>query len=103
MEESSKTAPIVGRITYAYYPTEEYTDAESYLKAIREELPYMATTGMRLETLTREPEIRKAVDDFLYDYFDVGDGNPRSLEDYQREYQKDGQKPSVKEKREKER
>lgn len=98
MEESSKTAPlIVGRITYAYDTPEEFTGAEKYLQTIRDELPYMATTGMRFETLTKDPEVRKAVDDIVYDF--NGEKNPHPLA----YYQADGQKTPVKEGKAKER
>lgn len=98
MEESSKTAPpIVGRITYAYDTPEEFTDAEEYLQTIRDELPYMATTGMRFKTLTKDPEVRKAVDDIVYDF--NGERNPHPLA----YYQADGQKAPKKEGKAKER
>ena len=64
----------VGRVTFASGEQVEYLDGETYLKAIREELPYMATTGFRYETLTDDPAIRKAVDDILLDF--SGEANP---------------------------
>lgn len=72
---------IVGRITYAYDTPEEFTNAEDYLQTIRNELPYMVTTGMRFKTLTKDPEVRKAVDDIVYDF--NGEKNPRPLAHYQ--------------------
>ena len=39
-----------------------------------------AATGFRCETLTDDPEVRKAVDDMLCDLY--GEENPRTLEDY---------------------
>ena len=65
----------VGRVTFASGEQTEYLDGETYLTAIREELPYMATTGFRCETLTDDPAIRKAVDDILLDF--AGEANPR--------------------------
>ena len=50
------------------------------LQAVREELPFQATTGFRCETLTDDPVVRKTVDDMLYDL--CGEENPRTLEDY---------------------
>lgn len=79
-ERSAKPA-IVGQVTFASGERIEYTDPAEYLKAIREELPYHATTGFRFETLTSAPEVRKAADDALYDLY--GEENPRLLEDYQ--------------------
>lgn len=46
----------------------------------KEELPYHATSGFRYETLTDDPEVRKAVDDILHDLY--GEENPRPLADY---------------------
>ena len=65
----------IGRVTFASGEQMEYLDGETYLAAIREELPYMATTGFRCETLTDDPAIRKAVDDILLDC--AGEANPR--------------------------
>ena len=59
----------------------EYTDPAEYLKAVKEELPYRDTSGFRFETLTSDSEVRKAVDDMIYDLY--GEENPRPLEDYQ--------------------
>ena len=72
--------PVVGRIRFASGEEIEYTDAEEYLQAVREELPYHATTGFHCETLTDDPQVRKAVDDLLCDLY--GEDNPRPLEDY---------------------
>lgn len=72
--------PVVGRIRFAGGEEIEYTDAEEYLQAVREELPYHATTGFHCETLTDDPQVRKAVDDLLCDLY--GEDNPRPLEDY---------------------
>lgn len=41
----------------------------------------MATTGFRCETLTSDPEIRKAVDDIICDF--CGEVNPRRIDDYE--------------------
>ena len=76
----AEPAPVIRRITYAHDAPEEFTDPQKYLAAIREELPYHATTGFHCETLTNDPAIRKAVDDMLCDFY--GEKNPRTLEDY---------------------
>ena len=73
-------SPAVGRVTFASGEGWNYTDPEKYLQTVREELPCHATTGFRCETLTDDPEIRKAVDDMLCDLY--GEENPRTLEDY---------------------
>ncbi len=72
---------IIGRVSFASGEQIEYTDPEKYLKTIREELPFHATSGFHFETLTSDPEIRKAADDALYDLY--GEENPRKLEEYQ--------------------
>lgn len=65
----------IGRVTFASGEQMEYLDGETYPTAIREELPDMATTGFRYETLTDDPTIRKAVDDILLGF--AGEENPR--------------------------
>lgn len=71
---------LVGRVTYASGEKQEFTDPEEYLDTIREELPYRDTTGFRHETLTDDPQVRKAVDDILWDF--VGEENPRRARSY---------------------
>ncbi len=71
---------IVGRVSFANGELIEYTDAAEYLKAVREELPYQSTSGFRFETLTEDPQVRKAVDDAICNLY--GEENPRPLEDY---------------------
>ena len=72
--------PAVGRVTFASGERWNFTDPQKYLQVVREELPYQATTGFHCETLTDDPEIRKAVDDMFCDLY--GEENPRTLEDY---------------------
>ncbi len=72
--------PLVGRVTFANGERIGYTDPEEYVNAVKEELPYHATSGFRYETLTDDPEVRKAVDDILHDLY--GEKNPRPLADY---------------------
>lgn len=60
---------IVGRISFANGEQFDYTDPQEYIAAIREELPYHPTTGFRYETLTTDPEVRRAVDAELYDLY----------------------------------
>lgn len=72
--------PLVGRVTFANGERIGYTDPEEYINAVKEELPYHATSGFRYETLTDDPEVRKAVDDILHDMY--GEENPRPLADY---------------------
>ena len=70
----------VGRVTFASGEQTEFTDATAFLQTIREELPYMATTGFRYELLTDDPDIQKAADDILLDF--AGEENPRQACNY---------------------
>lgn len=79
----TREAPVVGKVSFANGEEISYTDASEYIAAVKEELPYHATSGFRYETLTDDPQARKAVDDILYDLY--GEENPRPLEDYEQE------------------
>ena len=79
--------PLVGRVTFVGDDAQEFTDAEAFLKCIREELPYFPTTGFHCEVLTDDPAVRKQVDDIFYDFF--GEENPHQIEDYQNEPKQD--------------
>ena len=80
LQQMLDEAPAVGRVTFASGEQWSFTDPQKYLQVVREELPCQATTGFRCETLTDDPEIRKAVDDMVCDLY--GEDNPRTLEDY---------------------
>ena len=75
-----KAEPLVGRVTYADGEVQGFTDAEAFLRCVREELPYRPTTGVRFEVLTDDPAVCKQVDDAIFDLY--GEENPRQLEDY---------------------
>ena len=79
-QELARQSRLVGRVTFASGEKQEFTDAGQYLQAIREELPYRDTTGFRFETLTDDPQVRKAVDDILLDF--AGEENPRRACNY---------------------
>lgn len=76
-----KEKPLVGRVTFVNGDTQEFTDAEAYLRCIEDELPDRPITGFRYETLTDDPAVRKGVDDILFNLF--GEENPRPLEEYE--------------------
>ena len=80
-QNMAQEKPLVGRATYANDDAQEFTDAEAFLKCVREELPYRPTTGFRYEVLTDDPAIRKAVDDVVFDLY--GEENPCQQEDYE--------------------
>ena len=83
----SEDERLVGRVTFVGDDAQEFTDAEAFLRCIREELPYFPTTGFRCEVLTDDPAVRKQVDDIFYDFF--GEENPHQIEDYQNEPEQD--------------
>ena len=87
MTMTSTEKPIVGRVSFANGETQEFTDADEYLTCIREELPYAATSGFRFRTVTRDPAIRKAVDDIVFDLY--GEENPCTEEDYKLDLSED--------------
>ena len=70
----------MGRITYTSGEQTEFTDSAAFLQTIREELPCMATTGFRFETLMADPEVKRAVDDLLLDF--AGEDDPRRACNY---------------------
>ena len=78
-QQIQKNCPV-GQVTYASNEQQIFTDAQQYLQTIREELPYRDTTGVRFETLTDNPQVRKAVDDILLDF--AGEENPRRVCNY---------------------
>ncbi|NLE26964.1 MAG: hypothetical protein GX625_16815 [Clostridiaceae bacterium] len=73
--------PIVGKVSFANGERISYTDADEYLRCIKEELEYRNTTGFQYETLTDDPAVRKAVDDEVYNLF--GERNPNEVSDYE--------------------
>lgn len=77
----TEKAEIIGVVSYASGEYFEYTDKEAYLRCIQNELEYATTTGFRYETRSDDPELRKAVDDEVYNLF--GEENSHSLAFYQ--------------------
>ena len=80
MTMTSTEKPVIGRVSFIDGDTQEFTDADEYLTCIREELEFFSTTGFRFRTLTRDPAVRKAVDDIVFDFY--GEENPCTEEDY---------------------
>ena len=80
-QNMARDKPLVGRVTYANGDTQEFTDAEAFLKCLREELPYRPTTGFRYEVLTDDPAVRKQVDDIIFDFY--GEEAPCRQEDHE--------------------
>lgn len=73
-------ADIVGMTFYGDGNATSFTDADAYIKEIREELPYRSSSGFRFETVTDDPTVRKTVDDLVYNEF--GEKNPRRVCNY---------------------
>ena len=72
---------ILGKMSYYGFNGKvceviKYTDKEEYLNAIKEELDYNPN-GFKNETLTSDPEVRKSVDDIIYNAY--GADNPHDL------------------------
>ena len=80
-QNMARDKPLVGRATYANGDAQEFTDAEAFLKCVREELPYHPTTGFRYEVLTDDPNLRKQVDDMIFDFY--GEEAPCRQEDHE--------------------
>ena len=80
MAESDVRPPLVGRVSFANGEEIEFTDADKYIAAVRQELPFRATSGFAFETLGSEPALRKAIDDLVCNEF--GEENLLTLEDY---------------------
>lgn len=75
---------IIGRIKYLGSGGDvgevlEFDDKEKYLKAIKKEL-YYNPDGFRANTISKDPELRKSVDDLYYD--ECGVDNPKTIEHY---------------------
>ena len=89
-QNMAQDKPLAGRVTYANGDTQEFTDAEAFLKCVREELPYRPTTGFRYEVLIDDPTVRKQVDDIrlgLPTFEDEGMQDDPELETQKEEHQ----------------
>ena len=73
--------PVVGYVTFEGKDAASFTDPKDYLEIVQEELPYRATTGFQFYTLSNHPDLCKAVDDLIYDYY--GEDNPSIQQDYE--------------------
>ena len=80
MNQAQKEPQLVGLLTFANGDVLEFADPTEYVDKLREEIEFINTTGMCYETLTDDPQTRKAVDDIVYGLY--GEENPRPLEDY---------------------
>lgn len=71
---------IVGKLTFHDSgEVMEYKSTEDYLKALNSEID-SNMDGFSYETITKEPDVRKKVDDLIYGAY--GEENPNSIEFY---------------------
>lgn len=81
---SDEKLPVLGRVSFSNGEIIEYTDKEEYLKCIREEIDYMYSSGFSYETYSNDPELRKAIDDIVYNF--SGEINPNDINYYNEKY-----------------
>lgn len=60
-----------------------YTSKPDYVKAVEEEIEYRSSSGFQYKTFTHDPEVRKSIDDIVYDLY--GEKNPHDLNYYKNE------------------
>lgn len=90
----------VGIIEYPYGPGDSgvliFYDPEKYVKEFKDALEdFGPMGGFRATTLTRDPKLRKAIDDERYNFYD--EENPWRLEDYQKRGQEQEPEPELEE------
>lgn len=83
--EKQTSEPVVGTLSFYDYDgkvgeTVKYTSNESYLNALSSNFDSLPIGSFKHETLLRDPELLKAVDDLVYGVH--GEDNPNSLEYY---------------------
>jgi hypothetical protein len=87
----NKDREIIGKITFYDFDGEigevmEYTTKESYLNALEREFDHNMG-AFKYETVLRNPELIKKVDDLIYGVY--GENNPNSLDFYIEKVQKE--------------
>lgn len=83
-EDRLRNKEITGKISFMDFDgtiadVMEYTSTEEYLKDLKEVL-FSNPNGFKYETLHRDPELLKTVDDLIYGEY--GEDNPNSLDWY---------------------
>ena len=71
---------FLGTTTYASGEKQYFTDAEAFLKTVREELPYRSTSGFEQKIAFADTYTVRAVDNMIYDLY--GENNPHSADHY---------------------
>lgn len=67
-DELEQQEKLIGRIHFTSGEQIEFTDVNQFLETIKEELPYMNTTGFRYEILTDDAAVKKSVSDIVLDF-----------------------------------
>lgn len=79
---------IIGTITYHYTDEEiSFFDKDKYLNNIKEAFNEYGINGWKFNTITNNPQIRKAVADI--EYGEYGEHNPHNLAWYEQKYNKE--------------
>lgn len=72
---------FLGTTTYASGEKQYFTEADAFLKTIREELPDRSTSGFAYKIVFADADTVKAADDMIYDLY--GENNPHAADYYQ--------------------
>ena len=72
---------VAGLLIYPSTEVEVFTDPDKFLKEYAQEMDSCGPNGVSARLVSRDPALRKAVDDLIYDQFGVE--NPNGPEYYQ--------------------
>ena len=72
---------VAGLLIYPSNEVEVFTDPDVFLKRYAQEMDSCGPNGVSARLVSRDPALRKAVDDLIYDQF--GEENPNGPEYYQ--------------------
>lgn len=71
---------IIGVTSWKSGEREAFTDADTFITTVKEELEYRTTSGFKYQVLTHDPYIRKSIDDLLYNL--SGEKNSKDIAHY---------------------
>lgn len=80
ISDNQHLGEIMGIASWKSGERDAFTDAETFIETVKEELEYRATSGFSYKVLTSDPYIRKSIDDLLYDM--SGEKNKNDMEHY---------------------
>lgn len=69
ISENQHRGEILGIVSWKSGEREAFTEAKTFIATVKEELDYRATSGFSFKVLTSDPNIRKSMDDLLYDMY----------------------------------